>query len=403
MRICLVSQEYPPETGWGGIGTYTYELAHGLASAGHDVHVLSLSLDRADHTSSDGKVTVHRLATLRLRIGLWRMGLGMAGATMLRSLTVARALRGLHRVHRIDLVEAPEYSAEGFILSWLRPSGVPLHVRLHTPYLIAAAENLKPIDLNAKLIDWMEKIAVRRADIISSPTRSLAELSALRVGLDDRIRVLPHPIDVERFSPRQVSADPDVKTVLYVGRLERLKGVGVLAASIPSILEKHPAAHFRFIGADTLTGPQQSSMKAFLLNTLPPSARSQVEVLNPVDRTRLPSYLSQADLCVFPSYHENFPYALLEAMACGRAVVGSRTGGMVEIIEDGVSGLLAEPGDSKSLTEAILKALGDPLLRITLGEQARTRALTSYATTIIVPQMVALYRHALRGVDRKRG
>ena len=61
MRICLISREYPPDTGWGGIGTYTFHLAHGLAERGHVVHVLAQGFG-TDRQDADGPVTVHRLA-----------------------------------------------------------------------------------------------------------------------------------------------------------------------------------------------------------------------------------------------------------------------------------------------------------------------------------------------------
>src|SRR5919206_2551969 len=129
LHVCYISQEYPPETGWGGIGSYTYEMSHGLAGLGHRVTVISRAVDKETFTNDNG-IAIHRVNpspewdSLPL---LWRMNRvwpGFAWAAMLK-------LRAIHREHPIDIVEAAEGRADAFFVSYLmrRPK---LVTRLHT-------------------------------------------------------------------------------------------------------------------------------------------------------------------------------------------------------------------------------------------------------------------------------
>jgi glycosyltransferase involved in cell wall biosynthesis len=408
LRLCLVSREYPPETGWGGIGTYTYELAHGLAQAGQIVHVLSVSTDGRSHTYPSGAVTVHRVPSRRLRIGLSRVGLASLASLLGRSLSVAAALRQLAASVPFDLIESPEYGAEAFCHRWLRRGGVPLHVRLHTPTRLGAEVDHAAVTPAVRSADWVERWLVRSADLLSCPSRNLATKWASWIGTPQTIHMWPNPIDVRRFQPPPGSLPRDGARVLYVGRLQRLKGVLVLADAIPRILAAHPGARVRLVGADTMSGPDSTSMQAHLQALLPDLARARVEFVEAVHRDALPSELTRATVCVVPSYYENFPYTLVEAMACGCAVVCSRVGGMPEIVEDNRSGLLVPPGDPAALAEAVAALLADAALRARLGASAREQVCAEYASPRVIPKALAAYRgvvetrHAVTGAGGRR-
>jgi len=107
--------------------------------------------------------------------------------------------------------------------------------------------------------------------------------------------------------------------------------------------------------------------------------------------------MEKATVCAFPSLFENFPYTCLEAMARGAAVIGSRAGGMAEMIEHGVSGLLVEPSSPAELSAAIVSVLSDGELRRRLGGGARERVRSTFATEAIVPRMLDVYRRVARG------
>src|SRR5690242_13067890 len=111
LTIALVSQEYPPQTGGGGIGTQTYLRAHGLSARGHTLHVISASWDNQHRTYQDGQATIHRVAELHLRVA----GYEPSTYWLAYSRAVAEKLTELEKSIPLDLIQFPEYGGEGFI------------------------------------------------------------------------------------------------------------------------------------------------------------------------------------------------------------------------------------------------------------------------------------------------
>src|SRR5258706_12882856 len=111
MTLCLVSQEYPPETGGGGIGTQTSLRAHGLAARGHTLHVVAASWDAQERTYQDGGATIHRVAEPRLRVA----GYEDSTSWLAYSEAVAAKLTELERSIKFDIIQFAEYGGEGFI------------------------------------------------------------------------------------------------------------------------------------------------------------------------------------------------------------------------------------------------------------------------------------------------
>src|ERR1051326_4909368 len=111
MRICLVSQEYPPETGGGGIGTQTYLKAQGLSRRGHDIHVVSISWDGTEKVYRDGEITIHRIADPPPILP----GHEPATHWLAYSIAVSAKLHALDKDLHFEIIQFPEYGGEGFI------------------------------------------------------------------------------------------------------------------------------------------------------------------------------------------------------------------------------------------------------------------------------------------------
>src|SRR4051794_20879527 len=111
LTICLVSQEYPPQTGGGGIGTQTYLRARGLSARGHTVHVVSTSWDRADRTYADEGATIHRIGEVELEVP----GYEQSTYWLAYSQAVAAKLTQLEQSVQFDIIQFAEYGGEGFI------------------------------------------------------------------------------------------------------------------------------------------------------------------------------------------------------------------------------------------------------------------------------------------------
>ena len=110
----------------------------------------------------------------------------------------------------------------------------------------------------------------------------------------------------------------------------------------------------------------------------------------------VPFYRS-IDVFVLPSLWEGLPYAALEAMACGLPVAAFRIPGLDDLVQDGQTGLLADPGDEQGLTECIARLAADPALRAAMGQKARARILDRYTISRFLDRIDAVYRDLIRG------
>jgi glycosyltransferase involved in cell wall biosynthesis len=134
-----------------------------------------------------------------------------------------------------------------------------------------------------------------------------------------------------------------------------------------------------------------------ILSMLPPHLRKHVTATGSVSRDAVAREIREADILVNPSLSETFGMALVEAMASGVPVISTRVGGMPEVIEDGVTGLLIPPDDPASLAHAIQALLRDPARRQAMGAAGRERALNHYTWEAVASQTGALYRSLLAG------
>ena len=149
---------------------------------------------------------------------------------------------------------------------------------------------------------------------------------------------------------------------------------------------------FVFAGDDLF-----NHMTATLLPSLAGRAlKGSIHWLGPLPLPEVRTLTRAADIVLIPSLWENCPYSCLEAMAAGRSIVASAQGGMPELIQDGVNGLLATTGDAASFVEKIERLIGDASLRARLGAAARETIVRRHAHTDVAQQAVEVYRSAIQ-------
>jgi glycosyltransferase involved in cell wall biosynthesis len=410
MKVCLISEEFPPETGWGGIGTHIYNLSLALTEMGHKVHVVSKSVDGKEHISGKGDLTIFRLpecdddARLLKAISIAAPYIQKAKLIQgfsefsLRSLRRGAAIsRWLKDRPPFDIIEAPDYGAEAFWCQFLDNIKVPIVIKLHTPLFLTQRLNLAPEEsFGVKLRKWMEKYSITHAAKIISPTKSIANVISKEFSING-IEVVPNCVDTDLFLYKEKEPNIKEKSFLYAGRLERRKGVEVLAKAIPLVVKAMPDVKFRFIGRDTHTVAGRRSMKEWLMEYFEEGNLCQhIEILNEVPRTEMVKYYQHADVCVLPSLWENLPYTCLEAMSCGTPVVASRVGGFPEIITEGVDGILFETGSHEDLAKKMIQiTTGEDLIE--LGKKARKKIEATFNHKIIAENTIDLYKKVLKG------
>ena len=395
LNICFVSREYLPETGWGGIGSYVYEIAKALTERGHCAVVLSKAVEKENYKLVDG-IHVYRIKhkwNLDKVHFFWRFQRFVNGYRY----AVALKLDELVKKHGVDIIESSEIYADLLWYQLTRRKKPAIAVKLHTPrWLVDKLACNKPKLWN-RLEYLAEKITIKKADVAYSCSQAL---------LDAGEKYLPKKNYSVVYNPINLSntiliKENDDKTILFVGRLEWHKGIQVFGTVIPGVLKKKPDANFIFLGPDR-SWHGGHSLKEHVLNHIPEEMKNSVHFLGGVPREKVLEYLRKASICVLPSLWENFPYTCLEAMASGCTVVGSKNGGMAEMIEDGVSGILIDPEKPEELSEAILKLLSNQSLRQQMGQNAIKRVKEVFSSDNIVEQTLELYHQAIEIHSRNK-
>ncbi|MBE9031001.1 glycosyltransferase family 4 protein [filamentous cyanobacterium LEGE 11480] len=399
MKIALISYEYPPDTAIGGIATYVRQAAHMLAQRGHTVEVFAASPDRAG-SETDAGVTVHRIQPTDRQ----------SFATEITPIFTAR-----HQAIQFDVAEGPDCGADAAGIGAKFPE-LPMVLKLHTPSYMLRRVGRPPLSLSGKARfilgglrrgQWPQLTGetydrqrdpeyhnALRAQEIAAPCNAIKDLVRTEWELNPVLCAsVPYPY-IPTPSLLDIPLDTSTQRVTFIGRLEIRKGILDLMRAIPLVLQQYPAAKFRFVGPAWPSPQANLNMQEYLSQKLRRYAAS-LEFVGAVPLDRIPEYLAQTDICVFPSIWENFPLVCLESMAAGRGVVGSHAGGMAEMLDGGNAGLLIPPKQPKPLAEALLQLLQDPDRRQQLGGIARERVLTEYSLENIGQRQEASYQAAI--------
>ena len=205
-----------------------------------------------------------------------------------------------------------------------------------------------------------------------------------------RIEVLHDGIDVEKIQHRPVIdlhaeywLPHGVPVIVNVGALTGHKGQKYLIDAMPMVLREVPDAHLVIFGEGDLRGPLEKQIKQLSLGK---------RVLLPGFREDVMSLMKSADLFVMSSVTEGLGSAVLDAMAMGHAVVGTKAGGIPEAVIQDETGLLVEPADAKALAAAIARLLKDASLRKQFGEAGRARVAEHFGVDRLVEGTLEVYR-----------
>ena len=334
MRVVVLTTSYPrgPDD---PAGRFVADAVAGVRALGVEVEVVSPASVR-----HFGIAYGHGIAG-NLRARPWLVLLVPAFLWSFRS-AAARA------AHGADLVHA----------HWLAAGAVAATLR--TPYVVQVWGT--DVEL-ARRVPWLARIVLRRARLVLAASASLA--AAARALGAREVRVVPSGVAI----PETVGEPDDPPHVLFVGRLSPEKGVLELVEAcggLPLVVVGDGPLRARVPGA---------------VGFVPPDG--------------LGPYYERAAVVAAPSLREGYGVVAREAMAWGRPVVASAVGGLVDAVEDGVTGLLVPPGDVAALREAIERLLGDAQLRERLGAAARERAVEQFGLPAAADSLVSAYADAI--------
>ncbi|HWH00758.1 MAG TPA: glycosyltransferase family 4 protein [Pilimelia sp.] len=369
MRIAVAAQEYPPAG--GGISTQSAAKAAGLAALGHEVHVVTHSRDGA--RSEEVRDGVHLI-----RIPGAAPGTPVeteAGRWLAYSAALAAELTALRDGAGLDVVDLPDYGAEGYVhLANRTPwRGVPTVVQLHGP-----------LAMLARTVGWpepgsplhevgiaMERACVRLADRVYASSACAARWSRRCYGAPAAaVPTLHMGVDPDAFRP---AARPG-HGVVSVGRLAASKGVFDLLDAVLAIRPRFPDLRLTLVGA-----AEPGALDRLTARAAAAGAPDVLDVRGPLPQAALPAVLAGAAVFALPSHYEAGPgLAYLEAMACGLPVVATAAGGAVEVVHDGATGTVVPPRAPAALAGALAALLGDPGSARAMGRRGRD-FVTRYA------------------------
>jgi D-inositol-3-phosphate glycosyltransferase len=374
----------------GGMNVYVRELSKGLGRLGIDVDVFTRcqTLGPTEITRIGPSVRVIHLEAGEPR---W-IPKNELYAFLPQFLSHLDDFRRSENVH-YDVIHA-HYWLSGWVGARLRRMwNVPLVQMFHTLGLLKNTVARSTAEMEPTLRIQGERAAVAAADrLIAANPIEYGHLVDLYGADPHKIRIVPCGVDINLFRPiAQQDARirlglDDGQYVLFVGRLEALKGTDVLIDAI-SILAGQGSKARLLIAGGNLDGDEAQRLRSLVQAK---HLTETVRFLGPVDQHDLPYYYSAADLCAMPSFYESFGMVAIEAMACGAPVVASRAGGLQFTVRDEQTGFLVPPGESAPLAEAIATLLSDRALRTRMGLAAHEVA-KAYSWDEVSRSILSIY------------
>ena len=390
----------------GGMNVYVRELARDLGARGIEVDVFTRWRERDDPRIQQLGPNARVIHIESGPIGYWPK---MAVYEHLDEFTDRLLAQVAEEGRSYDLIHAHYWLSAKVARALERRWRVPTIQMFHTLGLVKREVLDEDVDSESDVRVDIEREAVRRsAAIVAASDIELDELRRLYKADPSCVSVIPCGVDPAVFRPlRQADAreklgrDQCERLILFVGRIEQIKGIDVLLRALALLFFRRPDLRSEVcllvVGGALDPGDDAPETEKILeLRRLVHEHRMEANVsfVGSRDQEDLALYYAAADLCAVPSLTESFGLVALEAMACGTPVVGTRVGGLQTVIEDGESGILVPAGDYQALAEAMAQVLTDWRLRMHLAHGARDRA-ERFTWSSVGDRMVSLYDDVL--------
>jgi phosphatidylinositol alpha-1,6-mannosyltransferase len=363
MKVLLLAWDFPPAH--GGIQTWMFELARRLPHA--DVQVLAPAVPDCGVFDRASGCSVTRLRSARLGRVPWLLQL--CATTLLKCLT-----------WRPDVIVCGHFIAA--------PAAFLARRLLGVPYVVFAYGH----EVRRKRVRRPQRFLLRNATLVVTCSR-FTRSAVIDLGVrPERVRILYPGVDAQRFAPADGIDPARAKTILTVSRLaDPYKGHDVVIRALPFVRARCPDVRYRIAG----DGPLRDHLSRIAQNV---GVEPQVKFLGEVADESLPDLYRSCDLFLLVSREspgdggaEGFGIVFLEAAACGKPVVAGRSGGIVDAVQDGVTGVLVDPEDVGAVADAIISVLRDPLLAKRLGAAGREMVLARFTWDHVIGEARTLF------------
>ncbi|MBC8432932.1 MAG: glycosyltransferase family 4 protein [Desulfobacterales bacterium] len=355
MNIAILTTEYVTEKDFhGGLANYLYRVTQNLVLSGHHVEVFTLS-DQDNKIHHDG-VVIHQVMnrsaffTFLNRLTRYRFKRTFRFLSLSRCLE--KRLKERRKDQPFDIVQASSCFACGFFSTF--QSKLPVVSRVSSFEPLFRKFYRRTLSLDQRICEWLELYALKRSNAVYAPSIFLANILKIEEHIPTDVLRPPFSIETERFDEsiykKHLNGN---KYFLFFGAIGFLKGCEVIANSLPEMLSRFLDIHFVFAGK-SLEGPQGLTMMDYVYQQAE-SFKERVHYLGVLRHPQLYPIIKNSIAVVLPSLVDNFPNTMLEAMAFGKVVIGTKGTSFEEFIDDSVSGFLVEPGSAIELTTAMVK------------------------------------------------
>jgi D-inositol-3-phosphate glycosyltransferase len=379
----------------GGMNVYVRELSTHLARRGHRVDVFTRGIDETIQTIVDGARVISLPAGPPRQIEKNQLSAFIPEFSE-RVQDFAR-----RENLRYDIIHA-HYWMSGLVGAQLKNAwNVPIVVMFHTLGLVKNRITVLGERESDERIRGERRVLADADVVVAATPAEQADLQWLYELNSRKASVIPPGVDLDQFHPldqtearTQLALHSDERHILFVGRIEALKGIDTLIrAAHLMVLEGSPEFHVQVIGGDVEEDLEQLTSEMSRLRQLVSQLglKENIQFLGSRRQRELPTYYAAADVVVMPSYSESFGMVALEAMACGRPVIASRVGGLAYLVQDGVTGFHIQEGNAEEMATRLTVLLGNEVLLNSFGIAARREA-EKYSWGKVADEMEILYK-----------
>lgn len=407
MKICMLAPEFIPV--WGGVGTYIIELLRHLPK-NYEVHVVTPKRQSfgKDNTVQNYDLPKYFKSNIKIHY------ISTANDTFFYNAAFQyecfRRVPAILKEEHIDLIHSHTAHMPDLLLM-LRKLNKPIITTVHSTIKTQrmatklSQNNFSSLERSEKatytaypILRLLEEIYYLKKRIYISPSNWMKRWLEDSFHIRGEISVIPNSVDLKDYMLNEVKPVgnlfpernlDDKKIILFVGRLLALKGVDVLIEAIPHILKTNKIKNLLFV----FVGPGDTDR--YLKMTRSIGVESYCLFTGPASRELVVHLMRKAKLLVAPSFIENAPYTILEAMTCGLPIIASNVGGVSEIVQDGYNGKLLSLNSSIAIGKSIKEMLDDESLQNNMSKHAIETMQAKFSWDVNLKKYLNVYQNAL--------
>jgi glycosyltransferase involved in cell wall biosynthesis len=404
----MLAPEFPPV--WGGVGTYIFELIRHLPK-NIEIHIVTPRREKYGKqqlTQNNNNVQQYLADNVHLHYISTAKDSFFYNAQF--QYACMREVPKIVKEQKIDILHSHAAHMPDLLLIFRRlraASVTTIHTTIKSQRLgtKASSGNLSDIEGSEKAtqllyppLRLLEEIYFRQNRLCITPSSWMKNWFTESFKIQKDIRVVPNCIDVndyilnkndlvaQKIIPQKLQ---EKRIILYAGRLLSLKGVDVLIRAVPKVLKNIKNDDVLFVFA----GPGDSSRFHNILAET--NAEAKCLFTGPLPKETVIQLMKKSALVILPTYNDNSPYTILEAMACGTPVVASNVGGIPEIITNGYDGILVKPGSPDILANAITNILQDKQLYDQISKREKQTITKKFSWETNLPKYLNIYSDAI--------